>query len=130
VANQAGDLLDADPRWLIKLTNVVRSSRGVQPSPTPAAVQTRLNIFRTLPAFSAAPQWFVETQPGVLPALPLVSRSPAWLSDQARSGWTAVAGRPRVRRHRSVLVSPCTRTDRHTAICGGTGGRAAGSPPG
>jgi hypothetical protein len=49
VPHQPGDLLDADPRWLVKLTNVVRSSRRVQLSPIPASVQTRLNIFRTFP---------------------------------------------------------------------------------
>ena len=32
VPGQPGDLLDAGPRWLIRLTNEVRSSRGVQPS--------------------------------------------------------------------------------------------------
>ena len=31
-----------------------------------------------------------------------------------------------MRRDRSVLVSPCTRTDRHTATCGGTGGCSVG----
>ena len=33
-----------------------------------------------------------------------------------------------MRPDRSVLVWPWVRTDRHTATCGGTGGRAAGSP--
>ena len=32
------------PWWLIKLTNVVRSSRGVQLSPAPASVQTRPTV--------------------------------------------------------------------------------------
>jgi hypothetical protein len=41
------------PWWLMRLTNEVRSSRGVQSSPMPASVQTRLNIFRTLAASSA-----------------------------------------------------------------------------
>jgi len=36
VPDQPGDLLDANPWWLIKLTKDVRSSRGVQPSPVPA----------------------------------------------------------------------------------------------
>jgi hypothetical protein len=39
-----------------------------------------------------------------------------------------LGGRPRARQDRSVLVSSWVRTDRHTATCGGTGGRAAGSP--
>ena len=33
-----------------------------------------------------------------------------------------------MRRDRWVLVSPWVRTDRQTAMCGGTGGLAAGSP--
>ena len=73
------------PRWLSRLTKVVRSSRGVQPSPAPAALQTRLNILRTLPASSAAPRWFVNTSPVSCQLSPAVSRSPAWLSDQKRS---------------------------------------------
>ena len=101
---QAGDLLNADPAVLSRLTNVVRSSRGVQPSPIPASAQTRLNIFRTLPASSAAPRWFVNTSAVSSQPSPAASRSPAWLADQARSAWTAVAGRPRVRRDRPVLV--------------------------
>src|SRR6516225_12325576 len=40
VPGQAGDLLNADPAVLSRLTNVVRSSRGVQPSPIPASAQT------------------------------------------------------------------------------------------
>ena len=32
------------PWWLIRLTKVVRSSRGVQPSPAPASVQMRLSV--------------------------------------------------------------------------------------
>src|SRR5690348_6953607 len=31
----------ATPWWLMRLTNVVRSSRGVQPSPAPASVRSR-----------------------------------------------------------------------------------------
>jgi hypothetical protein len=38
---QLGDLIDADPRWLIRLTNEVRSSRGGQLSPMPAALHAR-----------------------------------------------------------------------------------------
>src|SRR5580658_859084 len=116
------------PRWLSRLTKEVRSSRGVQPSPIPAAVQTRLNIFRTLAASRAAPWWLVKTSPVSCQPFPAASRSSAWLPAQARSAWTAAAGRPRVRRDRSVLVSPWVRTDRQTAMCGGTGGLAAGSP--
>ena len=35
-----------------------------------------------------------------------------------------------MRRDRSVLVSPCTRTDRHTATCGGTEAWPPGRRPG
>jgi hypothetical protein len=45
------------PLWLMRLTNEVRSSRGVQLSPAPAALQTRLNILRTLAASRAAPRY-------------------------------------------------------------------------
>src|SRR5258708_2932162 len=86
------------PRWLSRLTKVVRSSRGGQPTPEPASVQMRLNIFRTLPASSAAPRWLVNTSPVSFQPSPAASRSPAWLADQARSAWTATWGRPRVRR--------------------------------
>jgi hypothetical protein len=98
------------PWWLIKLTKEVRSSRGVQPSPAPAPVQTRLNISgRCLGPGGAAADG--EDQPGVLPAVPAASRSSIWDSCRARSAWTAAAGRARVRGGRSVLVSPCARTD-------------------
>jgi hypothetical protein len=83
VPGQAGDFLDADPWWLIRLTNVVLSSRGVRPSPMPDAAQMRLNIFRTFPAFSAAPRWLVNTSSVSCQPSPAASRSPAWLSDQA-----------------------------------------------
>jgi hypothetical protein len=63
VPGQPGDLLDGHPRWLIKLTNEVRSSRGVQPSPISTAAQTRLNIFRTLSASRAVPWSVVNISP-------------------------------------------------------------------
>jgi hypothetical protein len=52
-----------------KLGPAVRSSRGVQLSPMPASVQTRLNILRTLPASRVALRWVVNTS-GVLPVFP------------------------------------------------------------
>src|SRR5271166_472543 len=113
------------PWWLIKLTKEVRSSRGVQLSPIPASVQMRLNILRTFPASSAAPRWVVNTSPVSCQSSPAASRSPAWRPDQVRSASTAAAGRARVRRDRSVLVSPCARTDLQMAMCGGAGGRVA-----
>jgi hypothetical protein len=44
MAGQAGVSSTATPWWLIKLTNVVRSSRGSHPPPAPPAAQMRLNI--------------------------------------------------------------------------------------
>jgi hypothetical protein len=41
MSDEAGDLFDADPWWLIKLTSVVRSWRGVRSLPMPASVQSR-----------------------------------------------------------------------------------------
>jgi len=67
----------------------------------------------------------VNTSPVSCQLSPAASRSPAWLPAQARSAWTAAAGRPRVRRDRSVLVWPWARADRHTATCRGTGSTVA-----
>jgi hypothetical protein len=103
------------PRWLMTLTNEVRSSRGIQPSPVPAAVHTRLNIFRMFPPSSAAPRWEVKTSPVSCHRPPARARSRSWLACRARSASTASFGRARVRRDRPVLVSPRARTDRHTA---------------
>ena len=65
------------PRWLSRLTKVVRSSRGVQLPPMPASSQTRLNIFRTLAASSAAPRWVVKTSPLSCQSSPAVFAAPA-----------------------------------------------------
>jgi hypothetical protein len=56
VLDEPGDLLDDEPRWLCRLTKAVRNSGDIQPSPIPASVQMRLNIFRTWLASSAAPR--------------------------------------------------------------------------
>ena len=106
VPGQAGDLLDADPAVAQQADEGGAQLPRVQPSPIPASVQTRLNILRTLPAFSAAPRWFVNTSPVCCQPSEAASRSSAWLSRRVRSAWTAAAGKPRVRRDRSVLVSP------------------------
>ena len=45
-----------------------------------------------------------------------------------RSASVAKAGRPMVRLDRAVLVSPCCRTDRQTAMLAGCGGVADASP--
>jgi hypothetical protein len=60
VACESGDFLGADAWWLMRLTNEVRSSRGVQASPAPAATHIRLNIVRTLAGSRAAPCWVVN----------------------------------------------------------------------
>jgi hypothetical protein len=97
------------PRWLIRLTNEVHSSRGVQPSPIPAAVQTRLNIFRTLPASSPGPGVGGEYQRGVPPSFPGQGPFAGPGSGQRGKRLDREPGKARVRRDRSVLVSPCTR---------------------
>ena len=56
---------------LIRLTNEVRSSRGVQSSPMPAAVQTRLNIFRMFPG--PAGWWCPRCLPSHTGQEPLIS---------------------------------------------------------
>ena len=50
---------------------------GVRRSPIPASVQTRLNIFRTFPASSAAPWWVVNTSPVSCQSSQAASRSSA-----------------------------------------------------
>jgi len=51
----------------------------------------------------SAPRQVVNTSPVSCQPSPAASRSPAWLPDQARSAWTAAAGRARVRRDRLWL---------------------------
>ena len=111
----AEDDLEHQSPGLFLMTNEVRSSRGVQLFPIPASLHTRLNILRTFPASRAVPRWVVNTSPMSCHLSLTRSRSWAWLSRTARRASTAIWGRPRVRRDRSVLVSPCTRTDRQTA---------------
>ena len=96
--------------------------------PDPAPVQTPSNFCRTSPR-PARRRAGWRTPARCPPPSPAASRSPAWPRAQAHNAWTAAAGRARVRRDFSVLVSPWDRTDRHTAACAGTGGLAAGLPP-
>jgi hypothetical protein len=98
--------VDAVPRIVRSSPAWRRSSRSVHRSPMPVAAATRLNIFRTLAASSAAPWQVVNTSPVSCQSSPAANGSLAWLSDQACSAWTAAAGRPRVRRDRPVLLSP------------------------
>jgi hypothetical protein len=52
----------------------------------------------------------VKTSPVSCQPSPAASRSAAWLSAQAQ-GLNCHCGKAEVRRDRSVLVSPCARTD-------------------
>jgi hypothetical protein len=84
------------PWWLIKLTNEVRSSRGVHPSRSPVSVQMRLSILRTFPASRATPMpvnrgHHLEVERLAVPVdVGPVARSPAdpWVGDagQQRRG--------------------------------------------
>ena len=44
------------PRWLMTLTNDVRSSRGVQPSPIPATLHTRFEHLPDVPRVEGSPE--------------------------------------------------------------------------
>ena len=56
------------PRWLIRPTNEVRSSRGVQPSPIPASVQNPLEHLPDVPRVQRGAEMDGEHQPGILPS--------------------------------------------------------------
>ena len=62
------------PRWLIKLTNEVRSSRGVQPSPIPCRGAGAFEHLPDVPGIQGGAEVAGEHQPAVLPRLP--GRSP------------------------------------------------------
>ena len=57
------------PWWLIRLTNVVRSSRGVQPSPSGRGADPFEHL-PDVPRVQRGAQVVGEHQPGVLPAVP------------------------------------------------------------
>jgi hypothetical protein len=59
--NQACDSSMLTLRWLIRLAKEVRSSRGGPAVADFGRGADSLNIFRTLPASSAAPLWVVLT---------------------------------------------------------------------
>jgi|SRR6516225_11556034 hypothetical protein len=65
---QPGDLLDADAVMAHQAHEGGPSSRGVQPSPAPGALHTRLNNFRTFAASGGGAQMRRGYQPGVLPS--------------------------------------------------------------
>jgi hypothetical protein len=48
---------------VVVLITMIRSSHGVQPSPTLASLHTCLNVFRTFAASSAAPRSVAYTSP-------------------------------------------------------------------
>ena len=66
--HKPSDLLSADPRWLIRLTNEVRCSRGVQSSPIPAGVQTRLNNLSNVSCVECGAEMRREHEPYLLPS--------------------------------------------------------------
>jgi hypothetical protein len=84
--DQPGDPLDAYATVTNRTQREVLSSRGVQVSPTSAALHARLNIFRTF----AAPRWAVNTSPVSCHLSPAKSRSSRWLSSSARSSSVAI----------------------------------------
>ena len=69
-----------------------------------------------------------EHKPCVLP--PLTGRQPigGLLRPLLSEGFTHRAGTARVRRDFFVLVSPPSRTERQTSMCGGTGPSVSGCP--
>jgi hypothetical protein len=83
VPGQPGDLLDSDAAMAQQADERGPQLAWCPAVPDPASAQTCLNIFRTFPASSAAPRWFVNTSPVSCQPSPAASRSPAWLPDQA-----------------------------------------------
>ena len=69
------------PRWLSRLTNVVRSSRG--PSPIPASVQMREHFPDVARVQRGAPGWLVNTSP-VSTSRPRPRAAHRLLSDQTQ----------------------------------------------
>src|SRR5207244_13125961 len=80
---------------------------------------------RTCEASSGVPTLVVNTRPVSCHSGPAARRDDACHLRCSRSAATALCGNASVRRDFSVLVSPCNRTDRHTAMLGGTGVRVA-----
>src|SRR5690348_15963806 len=109
-------------------TNVCRSSRGAHTPSMPAFLHKARKSRRTWEASSDVPTLLVNTRPESCHSSPAASRASAWRLRCSRSAVTALCGKASVRRDFSVLVSPCRRTERHTATCGGTGGRVSGLP--
>src|SRR5262245_44440634 len=103
------------PRWLIMLTNDVRSSFGTHLSPMPAPLQTLRKSRRTLWESSGVPTLVTNTRSFSSHRGPAASRSRACLARCSRSASMASCGNFSVRRDFSVFTSPCARTDRHTA---------------
>jgi hypothetical protein len=128
VPGQPGDLLDADPAVAQQA-----DEGGPQLARRPAVpdLRRRTDPLEHLPDVARVQRGAEvggEHQAGVLPAFPGREPLVRMLFLQSTQRLHRQLGRARVRRDRSVLVSPWVRTDRHTATCGGTGGRAAGSP--
>jgi hypothetical protein len=108
-------------------TKLCRSSRGVQSAGlSPAVFTTRRNARRTLAASSLVPTCEANTRPVLCQASPAWSRASSCSLRWLRSAVAPRTGRARVRRDFLVLVSPPSRTERHTWIEGGIGGLALG----
>jgi len=118
----------ATPDTDITDTNVCRSSQGAQTPSMPAFLHRERKSRRTCEASSGVPTLVVNTRPVSCHSGPAARRDDACHLRCSRSAATALCGKASVRRDFSVLVSPCNRTDRHTAMLGGTGVRASGSP--
>jgi hypothetical protein len=106
-------------------TNVCRNSRGAHTPSMPAFLHRARKSRRTCEASSGVPTLVVNTKPVSCHSDPAARRDDACHLRCSRSAATAFCGKASVRRDFSVLVSPCNRTDRHTAMLGGTGDLAS-----
>jgi hypothetical protein len=102
-------------------TNECRSSRGVHSDGLRPGTRAkaRRKSRRTLPASILVPTDVVNTRPVSRHRSPADNRSAACCARCLHSASMHRSGRASVRRDLLVLVSPPTRTDRHTSTCGG-----------
>ncbi len=106
-------------------TKLCRSSRGVQSSArSPASSATWRKARRTLAASSGVPSCVVKTRSLSGHRAPLRMR--LWVCQRlcVRSATTQSFGSSKVRRESRVLVSPPSRTDRHSCTLGGSPSRS------
>jgi hypothetical protein len=112
VADKPGDLLDRSPLADITYTNEVRSSRGVQFRPIPAASHASLNARRTWAASRAVPTLDVKTRSLSFHLGPAAILSFACCSCCASGAWAASSGMRSLRLDFGVFTSPRALTDR------------------